>query len=138
MTRGRMTSRPGTPQQSTFPSPKEEATRICPRCDKRKAVTEFAPDPTKASGKKSHCRSCDAERARLYYGVNREGVVARVKHRRGCLRERSGRVPRTVSTKETALTRFPPAYSTRLLAARCKRRFAGQQALVQKARRLHN
>lgn len=52
--------------------------RRCPRCGRDLPVEAFARDATKASGRKSACRECDAAKARAYYAANRERVIARV------------------------------------------------------------
>jgi formate dehydrogenase maturation protein FdhE len=41
--------------------------RTCPKCGETKPETGFAKDASKASGRKSHCKVCDCERARRYY-----------------------------------------------------------------------
>ena len=50
----------------------------CYSCQRSLPVAEFAPDPTKASGRKSICRPCDNDRSHRYYIANRERVIARV------------------------------------------------------------
>jgi hypothetical protein len=52
---------------------------MCPRCGESRQVTDFAPDASKASGRKSHCRSCDAATARRYYAAHREATLARMR-----------------------------------------------------------
>jgi hypothetical protein len=47
--------------------------RTCPRCDETKPETGFAKDATKASGRKSHCKACDREKARRYYRERKAG-----------------------------------------------------------------
>ena len=42
-------------------------TRTCPRCGKAKPVSDFARDASKASGRKSHCKACDAAKSRRWY-----------------------------------------------------------------------
>jgi hypothetical protein len=55
--------------------------RTCPRCGEFRKTDEFAPDPSKASGRKSHCKACDAAKSRRYYEANRQRVIARVSAR---------------------------------------------------------
>jgi hypothetical protein len=52
--------------------------RKCPKCGELRKIIEFARDRSKASGRKSHCKVCDNAKARRYYEVNRERVIARV------------------------------------------------------------
>jgi hypothetical protein len=59
----------------------ENEGRTCPRCGEFRKTDEFAPDPTKASGRKSHCKACDAAKSRRYYETHRERVIARVRAR---------------------------------------------------------
>ena len=58
----------------------------CYRCDEEKALSEFARDRSKASGRKSICKVCDREKAANYYEQNGERVRARVNARNGALR----------------------------------------------------
>jgi hypothetical protein len=44
----------------------ELKTARCHRCERDLAVAAFATDRSKASGRKSICRECDREKARLY------------------------------------------------------------------------
>lgn len=44
-----------------------ENLRRCSRCGDTKLDRGFARDRSKASGFKSHCKDCDAERAKHYY-----------------------------------------------------------------------
>jgi hypothetical protein len=44
-----------------------EKLRWCPRCGETKPERGFARDRSKASGFKSHCKDCDALRAKLRY-----------------------------------------------------------------------
>jgi hypothetical protein len=55
--------------------------RKCPRCGELRNIGEFALDPSKASGRKSLCKPCDAAKSRAYYAANRERVIARVSAR---------------------------------------------------------
>ena len=41
----------------------------CPRCGEAKPVSAFARDRSKASGRKSHCKACDAAKSRRWYAV---------------------------------------------------------------------
>lgn len=45
-------------------------TRLCPTCQTVKGLAEFAPDPTKRSGRRFQCRPCDAARVRAAYARN--------------------------------------------------------------------
>jgi predicted RNA-binding Zn ribbon-like protein len=49
----------------------------CPTCERLLDVGEFALDRSKASGRKSWCKSCDAAKARRYYQRNRAAVILR-------------------------------------------------------------
>jgi hypothetical protein len=62
----------------------------CCVCGQDLSVEAFAPARSKASGRKSICRRCDAEKARLYFERNRERVIARVTARRTVEPEPSG------------------------------------------------
>jgi hypothetical protein len=55
--------------------------RECPNCGELRKIAEFARDRSKASGRKSHCKLCDAAKAKSYYEANRERVIARVSAR---------------------------------------------------------
>jgi hypothetical protein len=65
--------------------------RRCPRCGEVRRIEDFAVDRSKASGRKSHCKPCDAAKARCYYEANRERVIARVSERARRLRDGQGR-----------------------------------------------
>jgi hypothetical protein len=45
---------------------------VCYACGALLEVGAFAPDSSKASGRKSICRECDNERSREWYRANRE------------------------------------------------------------------
>ena len=60
--------------------------RRCPGCGEAQPFSEFAVDRSKSSGRKSHCRRCDRERAARYYRQNREAMLARDAERRSCAR----------------------------------------------------
>jgi hypothetical protein len=68
-----------TPPQRSL-SPISES-RKCPRCGEDRAAEEFARDGTKASGRKSFCKSCDNAKSKRYYEANREHVIRRIKRR---------------------------------------------------------
>ena len=51
--------------------------RLCPRCRELLGEEAFAGDRSKASGRKSHCRACDREKARRYYEGRRDELKAR-------------------------------------------------------------
>jgi hypothetical protein len=53
----------------------------CPRCGESKPLDGFYIDRSKASGRRSICKSCDLGRSRTYYRANRERVIARVRAR---------------------------------------------------------
>jgi hypothetical protein len=53
-------------------------TRTCPKCQEALDLSEFAVDRSKASGRKSHCKSCDNARTRRYYRQNSEAVIRRI------------------------------------------------------------
>ena len=52
-------------------------TKVCPRCSEAKPLEEFASDATKAGGRKSPCRSCDAARAAAYRAAHLDRERAR-------------------------------------------------------------
>jgi hypothetical protein len=43
----------------------------CYRCGKMKPLAEFGKDASKRTGRKSICRACDREKARVYYWARR-------------------------------------------------------------------
>jgi hypothetical protein len=51
----------------------------CCRCGEERPLEEFARDASKASGRKSYCKPCDAARCRDYSSRNSDKVLARVK-----------------------------------------------------------
>jgi hypothetical protein len=59
----------------------ENEGRNCPKCGELRVIEEFARDRSKASGRKSHCKLCDAAKARAYYEANCKRVIARVSAR---------------------------------------------------------
>jgi hypothetical protein len=61
----------------------------CYLCGFERPVDDFARDRSKASGRKSLCRSCDRERSRAYYREHREAVIPRVVESNRRRRERS-------------------------------------------------
>jgi hypothetical protein len=63
------------PSQCTDPA--SLSLKVCPRCGWSKVLDEFARDASKASGRKSACKVCDAERARRWYAANSKAVIAR-------------------------------------------------------------
>jgi hypothetical protein len=65
----------------------ENEGRTCSKCGELRAIEDFAPDPSKASARKSHCKPCDAAKSRRYYEANRERVIARVSARNRRLSE---------------------------------------------------
>jgi hypothetical protein len=70
-----------TPRQYDFPLQKHKCAdggRICPHCHEWRQLAGFAHDLSKASGRKSWCKSCDASKSRAYYQANRARVITRV------------------------------------------------------------
>jgi hypothetical protein len=65
--------------------------RRCPRCERELPVEEFAVDASKASGRKSHCKACDGDKSKRYYGANRERRLAYMAARNARLREAASR-----------------------------------------------
>jgi hypothetical protein len=61
--------------------------RICPRCGKSQPISEFAVDRGKSSGRKSHCKSCDREKARRYYAEHRLEALAKQKAQKRAKRD---------------------------------------------------
>lgn len=61
--------------------------RPCPQCERWLEIDQFAPDATKANGRKSACRACDNAKSRRYYKANRGRVLARVAAYQGRRRE---------------------------------------------------
>lgn len=66
------------PRATRFPlpftpgeSPSPEA-RVCTGCRRELPAEGFAVDRSKASGRKSRCKDCDAERSREWYAQNAE------------------------------------------------------------------
>jgi hypothetical protein len=54
----------------------------CYTCGEELSAEAFAPDRSKAAGRKSICKRCDAEKSRRYYERNREKVLARMRVKR--------------------------------------------------------
>jgi 5-methylcytosine-specific restriction endonuclease McrA len=48
----------------------------CPRCGNERTPTDFAKDNSKASGRMSHCKTCDNASRKRYYEANRDRVLA--------------------------------------------------------------
>jgi hypothetical protein len=48
-------------------------------CAEELPAEAFAPDRSKAAGRKSICKRCDAEKSRRYYDANREKVLRRMR-----------------------------------------------------------
>lgn len=67
--------------------------RRCYRCRENLPEGDFAPDPSKGSGYKSICRSCDNAKSSRYYERNRERVIARVQRRQAELSNTKGATP---------------------------------------------
>ena len=63
--------------RSTAVNPAEPPCK-CVSCGEALRADEFYVDRSKASGRRSFCKSCDRARARRYYGDHRAQVVARV------------------------------------------------------------
>lgn len=57
--------------------------RVCPRCGRSLPLEDFPVDRSKASGRKSWCRSCDNAKSHAYYAANRETVLEKAAARRG-------------------------------------------------------
>jgi hypothetical protein len=78
-----------TPGKSprSFPLPGPESSggkrwiQPCYACGEKLPYTEFAPDRSKSSGRKSICRVCDRAKSRAYYLANRERKIAAVRRR---------------------------------------------------------
>ena len=52
------------------PSPMSVSPQLsCSKCGESRDFFDFAKDSSKASGRKSHCKQCDAAKARRYYAV---------------------------------------------------------------------
>ena len=51
--------------------------RPCPKCGVLTEKDGFGIDRTKAGGRKSHCKTCDRQRAEAYYAEHREELYAR-------------------------------------------------------------
>jgi hypothetical protein len=64
-------------------TPATLAEKICSRCRQPKSTTEFPRDASKATGRKSICRSCDNAKSQRYYEANRDVILARVAERNG-------------------------------------------------------
>jgi hypothetical protein len=69
----------------------------CPRCERVLPRSEFARDRSKASGRKSWCKTCDKAKSRRYYAANRERVLAKRAKRNAELREAGFQVRRSWS-----------------------------------------
>jgi hypothetical protein len=55
--------------------------RMCSKCGVDQPEASFAVRSDRPSGRKSWCKTCDAEKARRYYAKNRDRVIARVAKR---------------------------------------------------------
>lgn len=64
-----------------FPLRSSEVRKSCLKCGAVKLLCDFATDRSKASGHKSWCKPCDAEKSARYYRANAEAVIARVSNR---------------------------------------------------------
>jgi hypothetical protein len=51
--------------------------RRCPKCGVMTEEEGFGVDRSKTSGRKSHCKTCDRERAKAYYAEHRDELYAR-------------------------------------------------------------
>jgi len=62
------------------------AVKKCPRCLTVKPLDAFAIDRSRASGRMSACKVCDAARSRRYYAANgdkvRDRIAANARRRR--------------------------------------------------------
>ena len=74
-----------------------DAVTRCPRCERVFPVSEFARDRSKASGRKSWCKTCDSAKSKSYYAANRERVLAKRAKRNAELREAGYQVRRSWS-----------------------------------------
>jgi hypothetical protein len=71
----------GRLRQSGSPSPfsplMPSYPRRCPKCGLMREEEGFGVDRSKTSGRKSHCKTCDRERAKAYYAEHRDELYAR-------------------------------------------------------------
>jgi hypothetical protein len=51
--------------------------RCCPKCGVITAEDGFSIDRSKASGRKSHCKTCDGQRAQAYYAEHWDELDAK-------------------------------------------------------------
>lgn len=63
----RLTLPPSGISLSEVKNPKGSKLKRCYRCKQEHPETDFAPDSSKAGGRKSICRACDRQKARDYY-----------------------------------------------------------------------
>ena len=50
--------------------------RCCPKCGVMTAEDGFSIDRSKVGGRKSHCKTCDGQRAQAYYDTHRDELYA--------------------------------------------------------------
>jgi hypothetical protein len=60
--------------------------KVCRKCGVERPQEEFAVDRSKATGHRSHCKSCDRAKSRRYYEENRERKLAYMAERNTALR----------------------------------------------------
>lgn len=58
----------------------------CPKCGVIRAEDGFSIDRSKASGRKSHCKICDRQRAQAYHDTHKDELYAK----REAVREAAG------------------------------------------------
>jgi hypothetical protein len=64
-----MTLEPSQVGADTLDMPKS---KVCTRCDRRRPLDEFGPDPRYADGLRPHCIRCRTEYANAWRDANRE------------------------------------------------------------------
>jgi hypothetical protein len=50
--------------------------RCCPKCGVMTAEGGYSIDRSKAGGRKSHCKTCDGQRAQVYYDTHKDELYA--------------------------------------------------------------
>ena len=61
--------------------------RACPKCGVLTEEDGFSFDHSKAGGRKSHCKSCDRERAHAWYEEHKDELYAQREAAREAIRE---------------------------------------------------
>lgn len=67
----------------------------CPTCGETKPVSEFSKEKAKKDGYQAHCKTCNKEHSKEYYGANKAAIEAKHKEYR-----QANKVARAAKQKE--------------------------------------